>query len=65
MQKCEGCGKEIRYIASSRNVTYVCEYQETEIITFFGRMVKGHKLHECTKEIENGHKTDSGTKKTT
>lgn len=51
MQKCESCGKEIRFIPSGKSIIK-CDAEETVIYNEFGRKIKGHKVHYCIQEGE-------------
>lgn len=56
MQKCQSCGKEIRFIAAKDGVV-ICEYQPTVVYSEFGRRIEGYRAHKC-KAAENERKTD-------
>lgn len=50
MQKCPCCGKEIRFIATSRAENVTCDAEIITVYNEFGRKISGHKVHECEKE---------------
>lgn len=54
MQKCSNCGKEIRYIASAKNICIKCDAEEITVYTQLGRKVEGFKIHECQKGKTDG-----------
>lgn len=56
MQKCQNCGKKIRYIASKDSVV-ICDYEEIIVYSEFGRRIEGYRLHKCA-EAENERTTD-------
>lgn len=47
MQRCQSCGKEVKYIAIKSNESVCCDAEEIEIYTLVGRKVKGWKKHIC------------------
>ncbi len=56
MQKCQNCGKEIRFIAAQGGVV-VCECLPTVVYSEFGRRIEGYMVHKCGA-VENERKTD-------
>lgn len=46
MQRCKGCGKEVKYIAIKDSYV-LCDTEEIEICTENGYMKKGYKIHKC------------------
>ena len=56
MQKCNVCGKEIRYIATGLDQSIVCNAEKFDFVTENGRKTSGYLIHNCNKylEAENG-----------
>ena len=56
MQKCNFCGKEIRYIAIGLDKSIVCNAEKLDFVTENGRKTSGYLIHNCNKylEAENG-----------
>lgn len=50
MQSCKNCGKEIKYIATGKNINIICDGEEITVYTFLGRKVQGYKVHKCEGE---------------
>ena len=46
MQKCQNCGKEIRYITTGDFVV-ICDYETTTVYSEYGRRINGYRLHKC------------------
>lgn len=57
MQKCKGCGKDIKFIAISGNTSVTCDAEELTVYTMNGRKVIGYKKHVC-EGVNDGHKKD-------
>jgi len=54
MQKCKSCGKEIRWIATGRGESVMCEVKEITVFTANGRKLTAYEPHNCKdKENEN------------
>lgn len=50
MQKCEYCGKDVKYVAIKMNQSVVVDAEEKTFYTITGREVKGFEKHICKEE---------------
>lgn len=58
MQKCKGCGTEVKYIATG-NSFILCDAREIKIVTESGYVRKGYRIHECGGEDGSKRKENS------
>ncbi len=58
MQICKQCGKQIKYIATSKNESVTCDDELTIFYTYSGKHFEGFKKHVCKKDIDNGSGKD-------
>lgn len=60
MQKCQKCGSDIKYIATSPGKSIACDCEKLSFVTDNGRVMFGYLIHKCDKaENENGKEKDS------
>lgn len=57
MQKCNRCGKAIKFIAISDRSCVICDAEPKLIYTAGGRMVDGFEKHNCGDK--DGQKTET------
>lgn len=56
MQICKNCGREVKYIASGYDKTFVCEPDEKDVVSENGWLHKAYTLHDCGRkphEVDN------------
>ena len=47
MQKCEKCGREIKYIATGIGISTACDKEKLDFITENGFRKTGYLVHKC------------------
>ena len=47
MQKCKNCGKEIKWVATTKETSVMCEKEQTEVYTLSGHKAIGYPIHKC------------------
>lgn len=62
MQKCKTCGKQVKYIATTKNTSVICDTDEMVFYTITGRKVEGYKIHKCDGVYQNERKSDLDNK---
>ena len=66
MQRCEKCGRPIKYIATGMGINTACDAEKIEFVTENGFKKSGYLVHDCLRKLEViENEENSGTNKRT